>query len=143
MLEHAGLSDEQKEQINNAKFISTLDRLLSTPSVREAIGFGIDAGKLQTELPADEAIKPLKRIVLDLAEKEINVNDVKTKDQQNAYIAKLKHSDRADLTKKTGAMIAIDEITSKDFKVKAPPHRRSRKPPGLHCERRLFQRRAN
>ena len=121
VLEHGGLSEEQKVQINNAKFISTLDRLLSTPTVRAAIGFDIDAGKLITDLPADEAIKPLKRIVLDLAEKEINVNDVKLRDQQNAYIAKLKHTDRADFTKKTGTVIAVDEIKAKDFKSKATP----------------------
>ena len=121
VLEHGGLSDEQKEQINNAKFISTLDRLLSTPTVRSAIGFDVNAGKLSTELPADEAIKPLKRIVLDLAEKEINVNDVKTKDQQNAYIAKLKHADRADLSKKTGSSVLIDEIKAKDFQSKTAP----------------------
>jgi hypothetical protein len=53
VLEHGGLSEEQKVQINNAKFISTLDRLLSTPTVRAAIGFDIDAGKLITDLPAD------------------------------------------------------------------------------------------
>lgn len=129
VLEHAGLSDPQKEQINNAKFISTLDRLLSTPTVRTAIGFDLTGGKLTTELPADEAIKPLKRIVLDLAEKEINVNDVKTKDQQNAYIAQLKHTDRADLAKKTGTPIAIDEIKAKDFKAKAIPPQRKVKPP--------------
>lgn len=121
VLEYAGLPEEQKEQITNAKFISTLDRLLSTPTVRASIGFDIAAGKLTTELPADEAIKPLKRIVLDLAEKEINVNDVKTKDQQNAYIAKLRQTDRADLTKKTGTSIAIDEIKAKDFTAKATP----------------------
>src|ERR1019366_7345502 len=121
VLEYAGLSDDQKEQITNAKFISTLDRLLSTPTVRAAIGFDIEAGKLTTELPADEAIKPLKRIVLDLAEKEINVNDVKSRDQQNSYIARLRAADRADLSKKTGSSITIDSITEKDFRAKAAP----------------------
>jgi hypothetical protein len=129
VLDHAGLSDAQKEQINNAKFISTLDRLLSTPTVRTAIGFDITVGKLSTELPADEAIKPLRRIVLDLAEKEINVNDVKTKDQQNDYISKLKSADRADLSKKTGTSVAIDEIKAKDFKSKPTPAAKKAKTP--------------
>jgi hypothetical protein len=128
VLEHAGLSDYQKEQITNAKFISTLDRLLSTPTVRTAIGFDITGGKLTTDLPADEAIKPLKRIVIDLAEKEINVNDVKTKEQQNAYIARLKHADRADLTKRTATPVAIDEIKPKDFQTKAAPAAKKAKP---------------
>lgn len=129
VLGYAGLSETQKDQINNAKFISTLDRLLSTPTVRAAIGLEITAGKLTTELPADEAIKPLKRIVLDLADKEINVNDVKTKDQQNSYVAQLKHVDRADLTKKTGTPVAIDEMRARDFKSKSTPPAKKVKTP--------------
>ncbi len=118
MLAHGNLSIEQIEKINTAKFISTLDRLLSTPTVRAAMGFDIDKGKLFTQLPADEAIKPLRRIVLDLANKDINVNDVKSKEQQNAYISKLKSSDRPDLAKRTGHAVAIDSIKEKDFSAK-------------------------
>jgi hypothetical protein len=121
VMQYGNLSEDQIERINNAKFLTTLDRLLSTPTVRSAIGVDIDKGKLLTQLPADEAIKPLKKIVLDLAEKEINVNDVKTKDQQNAYIGKLRPADRADLTKKAAAPIAIDSFTDKDFATKQAP----------------------
>ena len=127
VLQHGNLSEDQIENINNSKFLTTLDRLLSTPTVRSAIGFDIDKGKLYTELPADEAIKPLKKIVLDLAEKQINVNDVKSKDQQNAYVAKLKSSERPDLAKKSGTPVAVDSITDKDFATKpTPPPRRPR-----------------
>jgi len=121
VLEHGNLSEDQVERINTAKFLTTLDRLLSNPAVRAEIGVEIDKGKLLTQLPPDEAIKPLKKIVLDLAEKEINVNDVKTKDQQNGYIAKLKLADRADLSKKTGTLVAVDTITDKDFSAKHAP----------------------
>ena len=121
VLQYGNLSEDQIERINNAKFLTTLDRLLSTPTVRSAIGVEIDKGKLLTQLPADEAIKPLKKIVLDLAEKEINVNDVKTKDQQNAYIGKLRPADRADLSKKAATPVAIDRITEKDFAAKHSP----------------------
>ncbi len=127
VLLHGDLSEDQVERINTSKFLSTLDRLLSTPTVRSALGFDIDKGKLLTKLPADEAIKPLKKIVLDLAEKEINVNDVKTKDQQNAYIATLKKSDRPDFSKATTTNVAVDQITDKDFSAKhAPPTKQAR-----------------
>jgi hypothetical protein len=121
VLQHGDLSEEQIERINDAKFLTTLDRLLSTPTVREAIGFDIDKGKLFTQLPPDEAIKPLRRIVLDLAEKAINVTDVKTKDQQNAYISKLKLPDRADLSRKSDKLVAVDSITDRDFAAKPSP----------------------
>jgi len=45
----------------------TLDRLLSTPAVRAAIGLTITDQKFYTSLPAEEAIRPLTRIVRDLA----------------------------------------------------------------------------
>jgi len=67
------LTDEQKQIIEGRFPITTLDRLLSTPGVRNKIGFDIKDGKLLTSLPPDEAIKPLRRIVLDLAEKTVNV----------------------------------------------------------------------
>lgn len=116
VLEHGGLSDEQKEQIAGKFPLTTLDRLLSTPSVRTEIGFDIEKGKLTTELPAQEAIKPLKRIVLDLSEKKVTVTDLKLVKQQDEYIAKMKTADRPDLKAKTGTANPVENITDKDFK---------------------------
>jgi hypothetical protein len=121
VVQHGELSEDQTDRINNSRFLTTLDRLLSTPTVRAAIGFEIDKGKLLTELPPEEAIKPLKKMVLDLAEKEITVSHVKTKEQQNAYISKLKASERPDLSKKTGKQIAIDSIKERDFSAQHGP----------------------
>jgi hypothetical protein len=115
VLEHGDLDDQLKDQIS-AKFpISTLERLLATPSVRHAIGFDIRNKKLETELPAAEALKPLKRLVVDLAMNTINVSLVKTRKQQEEYIGKLKHADRPDLTKKTGSVSSVDSMTDRDF----------------------------
>ena len=118
VLEHADLTDEQREQISGKFPLTTLDRLLSTPTVRTAIGFEIDKGKLLTALPAEEALKPLKRIVLDLAEKRINVTRLKSKDQQNEYIGGFKSADRPNLTRNSGSNVAVEGITEKDFSSK-------------------------
>ena len=83
--------------------ITTLDRLLSTPSVRTKIGFEIKDDKLLTSLPPDEAIKPLKRIVLDLAEGKENVTKLKLVSQQVAYVSRFGKTDTPDLLKKTGS----------------------------------------
>jgi len=121
VLEHASLTDDQKDQIVNGKFITTLDRLLSTPSVRSAIGFDIGNDKLMTELPPEEALKPLKRIILDLAEKKINVTRLKSKDQQNDYIGALKAADRPNLSKKSGTAVAIEAVKESDFGARPSP----------------------
>lgn len=119
VIEHGELSEEQRETIAGKFPLTTLDRLLSTPSVRSAIGFEITDGKLKTELPAEEALKPLKRIVLDLAEKLVTVTDLKSKEQQNAYIGDLKTSDKPNLSKKTGKPLSVEGMTEKDFASKA------------------------
>lgn len=121
VLEHANLTDDQAELIAGKFPLTTLDRLISTPSVRQSIGFEIEKGKLLTELPAEEALKPLKRIVLDLAEKRVNVTKLKSKEQQNEYIGNLKSSDRPNLGKKSGSPVAVEGMTEKDFAAKLGP----------------------
>jgi hypothetical protein len=128
VLEHGDLAEDQKDQITGKFPLTTLDRLLSTPSVRSAIGFEIEKGKLLTELPPEEALKPLKRIVLDLAEKEINVSKLKSKEQQNEYIGKLRSSDRPNLEKKTGLALPIEKIKEEDFSSKPATPKQPRTP---------------
>ena len=134
VLQHGGFSEEEREAIAGRFPLTTLDRLLSTPSVRTAIGFDVVGGKLRTELPAEEALKPLKRIVRDLFEKAVTVTDLKSKDQQNTYIAKFTKADRPNLAKKTGSLMPIDGITGNDFNAKASLARR-KSPTGRTRER--------
>jgi hypothetical protein len=124
---HADLTEEQAGLLAGRFPVSTLDRLLSTPDVRAALGFDVVDEKLQTELPPEEAIKPLKRIILDLAEKKVTVTHLKSKDQQLAYVRGLKASDRADLSKKTGTPRPVEGMSETDFKEKEePPAKRAR-----------------
>ena len=81
MRQHGKLTDDQRKPLEGRFPITTLDRLLSTPAVRAKIGFDIKDNELLTTLPADEAIKPLRRLVLDLAEKAVNVTKLKLKTQ--------------------------------------------------------------
>jgi hypothetical protein len=118
---HADLTEEQADLLAGKFPVSTLDRLLSTPAVRAAIGFEIKDGKLQTELPPEEAIKPLTRIIIDLAEKKKTVTDLKSKDQQIAYISGLKPADRPNMAKKTGVLTPVEGISESDFKAKPTP----------------------
>lgn len=124
--QHAELTDDQKKLLDGRFPITTLDRLLSTPNVRAKIGFEIKEDKLLTSLPADEAIKPLKRIVLDLAEKRINVTKLKLKNQQVDYISGLAAEDRPNLKKTAGKLRSIEGISEQDFSHK--PKGSSKKP---------------
>lgn len=124
VLQYADLTQDQGELIAGRFPLTTLDRLLSTPSVRSAIGLEIDKGKLLTELPAKEALKPLRRIVLDLAEKRINVSRLKSKEQQEDYVSRLKAADLPHLEKKTGKPLPVEGIKEADFSSNNMPVRR-------------------
>lgn len=121
--QYADLSEEQKSLIDGRFPITTLDRLLSTPSVRSKLGLDIKDDKLLTSLPPAETLKPLRRIVLDLAEKKVNVTKLKLKPQQIEYVTNLDKADRPDLTKKIASFRTVEGISEHDFagrlKVKA------------------------
>jgi hypothetical protein len=116
VLKHGGLTDEEKQGIEDRFPITTLDRLLSTPAVRSKIGVGVQQEKLQTDLPLEEVIKPLRRIVRDLANGTVNVTMLKKKDQQVDWVSKL-DKDLPDLTKKTGTLKPVEELEEQS----APP----------------------
>jgi hypothetical protein len=113
--QHAELTDSEKTALAGKFPISTLDRLLSTPAVRQKIGVEIKDDKLLTALPAAETIKPLKRIVLDLAEKKINVTQLKKVSQQTDYISQIPPADMPDLSKKETQLRPVEGITQSQF----------------------------
>ena len=119
VLSHGELSDDEKGIVEDHFPISTLDRLLSTPGVRYLIGVEIENGKLKTRLPAAELIKPLRRIVLDLASETVNVTALKLKDQQTDYVSKL-GKDLPDLAKAGKDSRAVDELADRDFEQPQP-----------------------
>ncbi|MER9961273.1 hypothetical protein NKJ72_09960 [Mesorhizobium sp. M0045] len=120
VLEHGELSDEEKALVEDHFPISTLDRLLSTPAVRNLIGVDVSESKLKTDLPPAEVIKPIRRIVLDLANEVINVSALKNRDQMVGYANKL-GKDLPNLSKRTGELKSVDELGDRDFKPPPAP----------------------
>jgi len=132
VMTHGGLAEDEKKSIEARFPITTLDRLLSTPAVRAKLGLEIEDQKLRTKLPADEVMKPLRRIVRDLASKTVVVTGLKKVGQQVDYISKLKQ-DLPDLSKESKNPKLVDTFGVQDFKIaptskpKAKPRRPKRK----------------
>jgi hypothetical protein len=123
---YGNLDDDQKRLIDHTFPITTLDRLLSTREVRDLIGVAVVERKLRSGLPADEVMRPLKRIVLDLAEKKVNVSKLKNKAEQTVYIQAFDAADKPDLSE-IGTLRAIEDIHGGEFKSPAgqqPPVKR-------------------
>jgi hypothetical protein len=95
---HGNLSDAE-HAVLGGRYITTLRRLLETPDVRSQLGLELKKKELLSSVSSDELLKGLRRIVLDLAEKKINVTALKTKAQMVGYVSGLDKKDKPDLTK--------------------------------------------
>ncbi|MEX2166088.1 MAG: hypothetical protein WD852_03590 [Methyloceanibacter sp.] len=114
--ERGGLTESQREKIEESFPLSTLQRFVEDRKVRQTLGLDVKAGKLVTKLPASEIIKPLRRIVLDLATKERRVGSLMKTDQMLEYIGTFDTKDTPDLSKAKGAERTVDEIPISEFR---------------------------
>lgn len=123
---HGNLTEAQHKAIGNTFPITTLDRLLSTPDVRKRIGVEVKNRKLYSALPPEELMKPLRRIVLDLAQKTVRVGQLMKKEQQVDYIEGFSKGEKPSLSKR-GAVRAIESIRENEFKLKPVRAKSTRK----------------
>jgi hypothetical protein len=91
--------------------ITNLDRLLGTPEFRERMGLLTQDGDLLSDLPQAELLRPLKRVVNDIAAKKVTVAKLKSKDDRLTYLQGLK-ADLPDLSKRTGSAVSLDRLAA-------------------------------
>lgn len=87
--------DELKEKLSHIPS-SSLQRLLSDPDVREAIGIAIDDGRVVASYSPDEILKPLTRIITDLSRDDFTVKEIYYKDDRLNYLETFKNSELPD-----------------------------------------------
>lgn len=104
------LTEDEASQLERFP-ITTLDRLLGTPEIRERLGLALENGDLLSDLPQSELVRPLKKIVLDLAQKKITVSHLKKKDDRTSYVESL-NKVLPDLSKRTGSAVPLDRISA-------------------------------
>jgi len=113
--ERGGLSPELRAKIADKFPLSTLERFIEDRQVRKAMGLDVKKGKLITQLPAAEVIKPLKRIVQDLAEKKKKVGNFMKTDQMLEYVRGFDSKSAPDMTAAKGKERTVDEIPISEF----------------------------
>ena len=91
--------------------ITNLDRLLDTPEIRDLLGLTREGGDLMSDLPQAELLKPLKKIVTDLASKKVTVGQLKGKDDRLKYANSLK-AFLPDLSRRTGTPEPLDRLSA-------------------------------
>ena len=117
---HGGVDEREKALLGDTFPITTLERLLDTKEVRDLIGVEVKDRKLRSGLPADELMKPLRRMVLDLATKKVNVSHLKNKASQLDYVKGFAADDKPNL-KKIGEARDIGDFKNSEFTVKSKP----------------------
>lgn len=126
--ERGGLSKSEQAAITDKFPVSTLERFLEDRKVRAALGIDVKNGKLITKLPADEVVKPLKKIVTDLATKQAKVNKLMTTGAMLKYLADdLGSAHLPDMRKAKADERGVDEIPTSEFS-KAKGRAARRKP---------------
>lgn len=124
--ERGGLPADVRAKITDKFPISTLKRFVEDKQVRKELGLDVQKGKLVTALPGKEAVKGLRKIVVDLATKQKNVRDFIKTDQMLDYVRGFDKENRPDLSK-AAAVRAADEIPIVEFPrpSRSSPRRRS------------------
>jgi hypothetical protein len=74
------------------------------------VGVEIKGGKLLSSLSFDEVLRPLRRIVRDLATGSVTVTDLKLQPQMVAYVGGL-GADLPDLSKVSGSPVPVEDIS--------------------------------
>jgi hypothetical protein len=86
LTDHAVLSKSERDSITDKFPTSTLERILESRPARQELGLDVKEGRLVTKLPAAEVVKGLKKVVLDLATKKIQVNKLMKTDDMLRYM---------------------------------------------------------
>ncbi len=100
--------EEIKNQLSKVP-ISSLQRLLSDPDVRDVVGIDIEDGKIISRFPPDEIVKPLSKIIRDLLRDDFSVKEIYYKDDRANYIETFKDTE---LPNKTFKINIWEIITS-------------------------------
>jgi len=83
---NANLSEEDLEYLKKPN-ISSIQRLINDPNVREALGIDMTDGYVNTNLPPGEIINGLTKLVIDFATQRKSVDDIRRKENREDYIS--------------------------------------------------------
>jgi len=114
VLERGGLPPDLQKRISEHFPLIPFERFMEDRKARAALGLDVKDGKLVTNLPASEVIKPLKKLVVDIANKDLKVGQMKT-DEMVAYVSKLEKRSQPDLSKARKEWRTLDEIPIAEF----------------------------
>lgn len=131
---HGNIAPEVSAKLARGFQLSTLERFLESVEPRNRLGLDLVEGELKTTLPLSEIIKPLSRLVTDIATNVVRSRNVNTVEQQLKYLDTFGVGERPN-SKKKGAATAVSALLAAAPRSKKPAIVRPRaafKQPRLH-----------
>jgi hypothetical protein len=119
VLEHGGFAEDEAEAIRSKFSLTTLRRVVESEEARKLLGLTVKDGQLHTGLTGSEVIKPLRKLVRDIAEKTVNSRSFNKTENMTNYIKAFEKSYRPDLSK-TAKDRPLEGIQKTEFSVKSP-----------------------
>lgn len=92
---NASLGVEETDKLKKPN-LTNIQRLVSDPDVREALGIDITDGYVNTNLPPEEIINGLSKLVMDVATQRISVDNIRHKSDRGDYISEFAEGDLPD-----------------------------------------------
>jgi len=92
---NANLNKEGLEYLKKPN-ITSIKRLIGDPDVREALGIDVTDGYVNTNLPPEEIINGLTKLVMDFATQRKSVDDIRHKEDRAGYISEFAEEDLPD-----------------------------------------------
>lgn len=102
--------------------VTTLNRLLNDPDVRDRLGLAKSGGRLLANSPQREIAKGIRKLVDDLRSEKIKVGDVYTKEQRRDYVESFGADDLPDPSTRLAEALPFEELPT------AAPRSRSPRP---------------
>ena len=114
VIEHGGFEEAEAEDIRTGFSLTTLRRLLDSKDVRAELGLSVENGQLKTILPGHELIKPLRRIVRDIAAKTVDSRKFNKTERMLEYVRSFPKADSPDFSNKV-ATRPVEAIQKTEF----------------------------
>lgn len=97
-------------RITTQRIVTNIDRIITNAEVRDILGLEVRDKELFSFYPADELMKPLLRLISDLANKNIKVKNIYERLDQTVYVKTFSAADLPDSTKKLSKALPLTEL---------------------------------
>lgn len=93
--------------------VSTLERALTTPHVRQTLGIDIVGGRVVTQYPKPEVLKGLSKIVDEIGSGKVKVGAFMSRDDRQAYVDRFKDDELPDHSTRTETPTPLEDAPEK------------------------------